>query len=313
MAEPVPPIVEARQLQKSYKGFRALGPIDVTVRAGAVGLLGPNGAGKTTFIKTLLGLIPVTAGSAKVLGLDVTRRQLDIRQRVGYMPERDAQIINMTGFQYVAFCGEMAGLPRRDAIQRSHEILNYVGLGEERYRPVETYSTGMRQRAKLAQAIVHDPRLVFLDEPTNGLDPRGRTEMLDLIRDLTYKRGISVIVSSHLLPDVEYVCKDVVVLKAGKVVSQGNIEDLKKRNLARYEARIKGDPGAFDRALRARKIPAKIQEGGLFLVELEKSQDTGVLLRAATEAKVQLRHLQPTRSTLEDVFLEKVDATPEAR
>ncbi|HEX9816204.1 MAG TPA: ABC transporter ATP-binding protein, partial [Candidatus Thermoplasmatota archaeon] len=244
MATETGPVVEARDLVKDYGKLRALGPIDLKVPRGAVGLLGPNGAGKTTFIKTLLGLIPPTRGHAKVLDLDVKRDGMDIRQRVGYMPERDAQIINMTGFQYVAYCGELAGLPRRDAIQRSHEILNYVGLGEERYRPVETYSTGMRQRAKLAQSIVHDPRLVFLDEPTNGLDPRGRVEMLDLIRDLAYKRDISVMVSSHLLPDVEYVCRDVIVLKAGKVVSQGNIENLKKRDLTRYEIRVKGDPGA---------------------------------------------------------------------
>lgn len=309
MASAPVPVVETRDLVKDYGKLRALGPVSVKVPAGAVGLLGPNGAGKTTFIKTLLGLIPITAGSARVLGLDARHRSLDIRQRIGFMPERDAQIINMTGFQYVAFAGEMAGLPRRDAIQRSHEILNYVGLGEERYRPVETYSAGMRQRAKLAQAIVHDPKFVFLDEPTNGLDPRGRSEMLDLIRDLAYKRHISVILSSHLLPDVEYVCRDVVVLKAGKVVAQGNIEALKRRNLAHYEVRVKGDPRAYLRVLNARYgLKPVVGDGGLIQVELSRGRDAGVLLRAATEAGVQLRHLVPERSTLEDVFLESVEA-----
>jgi ABC-2 type transport system ATP-binding protein len=308
MATETGPVVEARELVKDYGKLRALGPIDLSVPRGAVGLLGPNGAGKTTFLKTLLGLIPPSRGSGKVLGLDVRRRGMDIRQRVGYMPERDAQIINMTGFQYVAFAGELAGLPRRDAIQRSHEILNYVGLGEERYRPVETYSTGMRQRAKLAQAIVHDPRLVFLDEPTNGLDPRGRTEMLDLIRDLAYKRDISVILSSHLLPDVEYVCRDVVVLKAGNVVSQGNIEALKKRDLTRYEIRIKGDVATYGRQLTRLSIEWTAQEGGLIECALPKGRDASALVKAAVDAKVQLRHLVPQRSTLEDVFLESVEA-----
>lgn len=308
MASPVEPVVEARDLVKDYGKLRALGPITLRVPAGAVGLLGPNGAGKTTFIKALLGLIPPTSGIAKVLGLEVRRRGMDIRQRVGYMPERDAQIINLTGFQYVAYTGELAGLPRRDAIQRSHEILNYVGLGEERYRPVETYSTGMRQRAKLAQAIVHDPKLVFLDEPTNGLDPRGRTEMLDLIRDLAYKRDISVILSSHLLPDVEYVCRDVIVLKAGRVVSEGNIENLKRRDLSRYEIRVKGDALAYTRQLAKHSIASTLAEGGLIQCSLPKGRDTSHLLKAALDAKVQLRHLVPQRSTLEDVFLESVEA-----
>ena len=295
---------------KRYGKLQALGPIDVNIPAGAIGLLGPNGAGKTTFIKTLLGLIAPTEGRASVLGIPVGgRRNLDIRQRVGYMPERDAQIINLSGFQYVTFCGEMAGLPRRDAVQRAHEILNYVGLGEERYRLVETYSTGMRQRTKLAQAIVHDPKLVFLDEPTNGLDPRGRTEMLDLIRDLTYKRDISVILSSHLLPDVEYVCRDVVVLKAGKVVSQGNIEALKQRDLTQYEVRVKGDTARFAQILRSRYgLEVELDDSGALGIQLPEGKTTSAILHAATEAGVQLRHLQPMRNTLEDVFLETVEA-----
>lgn len=310
MPDPPGPVVATRDLVKDYGKLRALGPVSVQVPAGAVGLLGPNGAGKTTLIKVLLGLIPPTAGSAQVLGLDVRRRGLDVRQRVGYMPERDSQIINMTGFQYVAYAGELAGLPRRDAIQRSHEILNYVGLGEERYRPVETYSAGMRQRAKLAQAIVHDPRVVLLDEPTNGLDPRGRTEMLDLVRDLAYKRDISVVLSSHLLPDVEYVCRDVVVLKQGRVASQGNIEQLKKRDLTQYEIRVKGDARAYVRQLVTRYgIQAELDESGRIEAVLPRGRDANHLVRAAVESRVQLRHLVPERSTLEDVFLESVEAT----
>lgn len=303
------PVVQARGLTKSYGDFRALGPIDLQVPAGAVGLLGPNGAGKTTLIKTLLGLIPATEGEATVLGLRIGTRSLDIRQRVGYMPELDAQIINMSGFQYVAYAGELAGLPRRDSIQRAHEILNYVGLGEERYRPVETYSTGMRQRAKLAQAIVHDPKLVFLDEPTNGLDPKGREEVLNLIRDLAEKRDISVILSSHLLPDVEFVCRYVTVLNKGKVAAAGPIEALKQRDLSTYEVRVRGDARAFTQLLVKNGCEVETKEGGDLVVSLPPKRDAHTIVQAANAAGVPLRHLVPARNTLEDVFLETVGET----
>lgn len=306
MAGPNGAVVQARGLIKDYGSFHALGPVDLDVPAGAIGLLGPNGAGKTTFIKTLLGLIPASRGEATVLGLRVGHQYQDIRQRTGYMPELDAQILNMSGFKYVAYAGELAGLPRRDAVQRAHEILNYVGLGEERYRGIETYSTGMRQRAKLAQAIVHDPRLVFLDEPTNGLDPKGRQEMLDLVRDLAYKRNISVILSSHLLPDVEYVCQYVTVLNKGKVAAAGPIEELKKRDLTRYEVRIKGNVAPFVAALKRAGCTAAVEDGGEIHVQLPSGKTSKVVIQAATQSQVQLRHLIPERSTLEDVFLETV-------
>jgi ABC-2 type transport system ATP-binding protein len=306
MGGPAGPVVQARDLAKHYGPVKALGPLTVDVPAGAVGLLGPNGAGKSTFIKTLLGLIPATSGQARVLGLEVGVRAQDVRQRVGYMPEMDAQIINMSGFQYVAYAGELAGLPRRDAIQRAHEVLNFVGLDEERYRPIETYSTGMRQRAKLAQAIVHDPKLLFLDEPTNGLDPKGRDEMLDLVRSLAHRHGISVILSSHLLPDVEYVCDRVVVLNRGRVAAQGPIEDLKRRDLTRYEVRIKGTPEVFEQLLVRAGCAVQPDEDGSLHVTLPSGRDATLVLQAAEKARVQVRHLVPTRSTLEDVFLQTV-------
>lgn len=309
MAEPAPPVIQARGLVKKYGSFKALGPMTMNVPHGAVGLLGPNGAGKSTLIKTLLGLVPVTEGAATVLGMRVGDQNLDIRQRVGYMPEMDAQIIHMSGFQYVAYAGELAGMPRRDAIQRAHEMLNYVGLDEERYRPVEQYSTGMRQRAKLAQAIVHDPQLVFLDEPTNGLDPKGREEMLDLIRDLAHKRGVGVILSSHLLPDVEYVCESVVVLKEGTVAAAGSIGSLKQHDENRYEVRVKGEGAAFVRALQRLGCTVRDSENGMFVVTLPKGKTSQLILQIAHRAKIQLRHLNPTRSTLEDVFLQTVGAS----
>jgi len=303
------PIVQTQDLVKRYGSFPALGPLSVQIPAGAVGLLGPNGAGKSTLIKTLLGLVPPTQGSARVLGLDIVSQSQDIRQRVGYMPEMDAQIINMSGLQYVAYAGELGGLPRSDAMQRAHEILNYVGLEEERYRPIETYSTGMRQRAKLAQAIVHDPKLVLLDEPTNGLDPKGREEMLDLIRDLAYKNNVSVILSSHLLPDVEYVCQNVVVLNKGQVAASGSIEQLKQRDLASYVVRVKDDPERLVDALRRSGCTVEADEDGTLSVRLAAGKDAQVILQAAAQARVQLRHFTPTRSTLEDVFLKTVGET----
>src|SRR5213078_1137615 len=207
--------------------------------AGAVGLLGPNGAGKSTMLKALLGLIEPDSGDIDVLGLDVAKAPLDIRSRVGYMPENDAQIPGMTAVSFVAYCGELSGLAAPDAMQRAHEVLYYVGLGEARYRNVDTYSTGMKQRIKLAQALVHDPDLVLLDEPTNGMDPKGREEMLALIRDLAHNTQISLILSSLVMPDVETVCDSVVVMNHGTVVMRGPIDALKGPPGRRFEVRIK--------------------------------------------------------------------------
>src|SRR5213080_3486156 len=188
------PVVSLEGVTVAYGAQTALRDVTTTFPAGAVGLLGPNGAGKSTMIKALLGFVTPAAGRMRVLGLDVAASPLEIRARVGYMPENDAHIPGMNAVSFVAYCGELAGLPRVDAMQRAHEVLFYVGLGEARYRNVETYSTGMKQRIKLAQALVHDPDLLFLDEPTNGMDPAGREEMLALIADLVNNQGVNVIV-----------------------------------------------------------------------------------------------------------------------
>src|SRR6267378_329649 len=229
----------------TYGRSEALRDVTTTFSAGAVGLLGPNGAGKSTMIKALLGFIPPERGRMRVLGYDVAESPLEIRARIGYMPESDAHIPGMNAVSFVAYCGQLAGLPAVDAMQRAHEVLYYVGLGEARYRNVETYSTGMKQRIKLAQALVHDPDLLFLDEPTNGMDPKGRDEMLELVRDLAHNKGVSLILSSHLLPDVEYTCDYVVVMDKGQVATQGPIDELKGPTGRVYELRIKGDLRGF--------------------------------------------------------------------
>ena len=225
-----PFIIEAQGLSKVFGNQRALTDVTLQVPPGTIGLLGPNGAGKSTFIKCLLNLETPTAGSAKVLGRDIRAGNRGSREKVGYSPERDCHIPGMAGCEYVTYCGQLSGMPFRVARQRTHEILDLVGMGQERYRPVDTYSTGMRQRVKLAQALVNDPDVVFLDEPTNGLDPSGREHILNLIGALWRDLGISVVMSSHLLRDIERVCDRVIIIGHGRVLEHDSIAGLKARH-----------------------------------------------------------------------------------
>jgi ABC-2 type transport system ATP-binding protein len=223
-------IIEAHELVKLYGTQRALGGVSLQVPAGTIGLLGPNGAGKSTFIKCLLNLETPTSGSAQVLGCDIRASSRASREKVGYSPELDCHIPGMAGCEYVAYCGQLSGMSFRQARQRAHEILDLVGMGQERYRLVDTYSTGMKQRVKLAQALVHDPKLIFLDEPTNGLDPSGREHILRLIGSLWRELGISVVVSSHLLHEIERICDRVIIIGHGRVLEHDSMEALKNRN-----------------------------------------------------------------------------------
>jgi ABC-2 type transport system ATP-binding protein len=290
---------------KTYGPIRALHNLSVTASEGAVGLLGPNGAGKTTLIRTLLGLITIDSGGGEVLGMDVRSRRLDIRQKVGFMPEDECLFPGVPGVGFVGYAGELCGMAAGDAMQRAHEVLNYVGLDEARYRPVESYSTGMKQRLKLAAAIVHDPKLLILDEPTNGMDPAGRQEMIALARDLSHGKGMSLLFSSHLLPDVEAVCDDVMVLGRGKLLAQGAIKDLKQGHAGAFEVRLKGDPAPFLDRLRNRGGEAKFHED-LWQVQLNNGETSEAIWKIAADANVQIRHLRPQRSSLEEVFLQAV-------
>jgi ABC-2 type transport system ATP-binding protein len=310
------PVVNLEGVTVAFGANQALKEVSARFNPGAVGLLGPNGAGKSTMLKTLLGFLKPTHGRMTVLGLDVAHRPLEIRARIGYMPESDAHIPGMNAVSFVAYCGQLAGLPAVDAMQRAHEVLYYVGLGEARYRNIETYSTGMKQRIKLAQALVHDPDLLFLDEPTNGMDPKGRDEMLELIRDLGHNKNVNLILSSHLLPDVEYTCDDVIVMDKGQVAAQGPIAELKGPGGRVFELRIKGDVPAFIDVLRQAGMECTSTDEDVMRVFVPDSVlgDTGggigrpsgsdpkKLFVLAAEHGVQVRHLRPSIPTLEDVF-----------
>jgi ABC-2 type transport system ATP-binding protein len=302
------PVVLCDQLSVRYGKNWALRDVSATFRPGAVGLLGPNGAGKSTLLKSLLGFIVPDKGRMQVLGLDVAKSPLEIRSRVGYMPESDSHIPGMNAVSFVAYCGELCGLPSSDAMQRAHEVLYYVGLGEARYRNLETYSTGMKQRIKLAQAIVHDPDLLFLDEPTNGMDPKGRDEMLVLIRDLAHNKGVNLILSSHLLPDVEYTCDYVVVVDKGALATEGPIEALKGSGGRVYEMRVKGDEAHFIDVLRGSGYDVKDTDQDVMRVFIPGGTEDSahVLFELATRERVQVRHLRPSVPTLEDVFARAV-------
>ena len=291
-----------------YGKQAALRDVTTQFAAGAVGLLGPNGAGKSTLLKSLLGFVTPDRGRMRVLGFDVAAAPLEIRARVGYMPETDAHIPGMNAVSFVAYCGELAGLPRVDAMQRAHEVLFYVGLGEARYRNVETYSTGMKQRIKLAQALVHDPDLLFLDEPTNGMDPKGRDEMLELVRDLGHNKGVNLILSSHLLPDVEYTCDEVVVIDKGSVAASGAIAALKQPRGRAFELRVKtsGTLDAFLDRLRAAGLECHATDEDVMRVFVPGEGGARELFALAAAERVQVRHLRPSVPTLEDVFAHAV-------
>jgi len=260
-------MIEARGLSKKFGQQSALTDVNLRVPRGTIGLLGPNGAGKSTFIKCLLNLESPTAGTATVLGRDIRTANRASREKIGYSPEQDCYIPGMAGCEYVTYCGQLSGMPFRLARQRTHEILDLVGMGQERYRRVETYSTGMKQRVKLAQALVHDPELVFLDEPTNGLDPSGREHMLRLIGSLWRDLGISVVMSSHLLRDIERVCDRVVIIARSRVLEHDSIAALKARHRRIVELTPAAEPEKFYAALTASGAPVTKLSNGKLRVE----------------------------------------------
>ena len=304
--------IETAALTKRYGSVVALDRVDLAVPRAAVGLLGPNGAGKSTLLRILLGLARPTSGGATVLGRDAIGNGAEVRRIVGYMPETDTLPNGTTAADFVSHMAEMSGLPQRAARQRAADVLYHVGLNEERYRLIGGFSTGMRQRVKLAQAIVHDPELVFLDEPTNGLDPMGREEMLALIERIHRQLGILVVLSSHILDDVERVCDYVVVLDGGRVVASQPLRAEVDQN-ADLHVRIDGDPDAFLGVLRERGIsarPAGIEYLSDELIVPRNGDATLDAIRDASAATGSpLRLLRPATRSLEDVYVDSVGAS----
>lgn len=272
----------------------------------AIGLLGPNGAGKSTLIRTLLGFHRAAAGSARILGLDCHADARRIKFRIGYMPETDAFVAEQTAVRLIRIMGELSGLPSRVALERAHEVLFHVGLGEARYRQIGTYSVGMKQMAKLAQAIVHSPELVILDEPTNGLDPAARSRMLELVREMKDKHGMSVLLCSHLLRDVEQVCDEVVILNEGRVVHHADLEAERRANRRFVELEVSGDDGGLAAALQEHGAEGVTEGDGRWRIVLPEGVELDVVWRLVSSEDLLVHHLSQRRDSLEEIFLKAV-------
>jgi len=303
------PILVLEGLEKRYGALQALRGLTLTLPPGPTGLLGPNGAGKSTLIKLLLGQLEPSGGKARIAGFDPTVKaeRLALRRRVGYMPESDCLIPRMNGIEIVTALGRLTGMNVRDAITRAHEVLDYVGLDEARYRGLDEYSTGMKQRLKLAQALVHDPDFLLLDEPTNGLDPKGRKHMLELVHDLGHHQKKSLLLCSHLLPDVERTCERVIVIHKGAIRSQGTIADLTRREESWVKLEVEGELEALRRGLSAEGLEHQPDGEGRLRVRIASSDGDRLFLLAA-QAGVTLTELTLERASLEDVFVEALAA-----
>ena len=294
------PALACTGLVKTFGSVRALDGVTVAVGAPATGLLGANGAGKSTLMKVALGLLSPDEGDVRVLGLDAARQRTQIRARVGYMPEHSCLPTDMSAQDLCIHLARLRGLPRRDALRRASEVLFAVGLEEERHRLVETYSLGMRQRTKLAQALVHGPDLVVLDEPTSGLDPAGRSEMLAILRHLSQDLGIQVLLSSHVLEDIERTCDEVVVLAAGRVAAQQPV--VAREAVGPVTLQVTGDPEAFVALLAARRIQAVAGAGRVHLPPVG-SKELNVVRDVAAAAEIGILSMVDAANALEDAVV----------
>ena len=304
-------ILETRGLVKRYgSSVTALGGLDLSLEPGIIGLVGANGAGKSTLIKILLGLIDATAGSASVLGYDVFTQGTDLRQFVGYMPEHDCLPGDVSATEFVAHMAQINGLPRSAARERTAETMRHVGLFEERYREIRGYSTGMKQRVKLAQALVHDPRILFLDEPTNGLDPAGRDEMLDLVHRTGNEFGISIVMASHLLGEIERVCDHLVVIDGGHLMRSGPIREF-TATTGTLVVEVDGDSAAFAARLENAGLTL-IPEGRNVLIALAGDPPYDLVRDACDDLGLGLVRVEIRRQSLEDIFREKTESADAA-
>jgi len=301
------PVIDLQGLSIDFGQRQILKGLKGDLRGKAIGLLGPNGAGKTTLIHTLLGFHEPTAGTAKIFGLDIFDHAKEIKALVGYMPERDSFIAKMSAVHFVRLMGELSGLPREAALERAHEALFYVGLGEARYRKLETYSLGMKQLAKLAQAIVHGPRLIFLDEPTNGLDPPARLRMIKLIREIRDSGQAHLVLSSHLLLDVEECCDEILILREGQIAVYCNLEEERKSNRKFLMLETRGDQERFVKAVAELGCEYAISGEHRLKLVMQEGVDVKDLYRIAAQEQLQIRRLSYKRDSLEDIFLKAME------
>jgi ABC-2 type transport system ATP-binding protein len=306
-AAPPAPLIELQNLSVRFGNRDILCGLTASLKGRAIGLLGPNGAGKSTLINTLLGFYPPSAGSAQVFGHDIRKETKKIRGLVGYMPENDAFISKMTAVSLVQMMGELSGLPAGVALERAHEALFYVGLAEARYRPLGTYSLGMKQLAKLAQAISHGPKLLILDEPTNGLDPSARQRMIRMIREMRDSKQVRILLCSHLLRDVEDTCDEVLILKRGQIAHYSDLNEERRANRRFVEMEFYGANGDFTEAIEKLGCECAITANRMKII-LAQGIETRDIFRLAAERDVRIRKLNFRRDTLEDIFLKAMES-----
>ena len=303
-------VISSKNVTVRFGQIVALDDFSVSVPSGIVGLLGPNGAGKSTFIKTILGLLVPDKGDIKIAGRDSITESNVVRDMIGYMPEHDCLMESFAAIDFVSYMGQISGMKKRDAMPRSHEMLDFVGIGEERYRLISSYSTGMKQRVKLAQAIVHDPKILFLDEPTNGMDPLGREEMLDLIRKIS-ESDKSILISTHILEDVERVSDHAMIISQGQLITEGNLDKLLAGKEDLKFVKVRGEEQAMKNFMKTLQdsfeVHSVTRERGQTTIVFMNPGNGNSIFKLSQQANVQLRAYSPKRATLEDIFVGTLD------
>ncbi len=308
----VDPLIDLHHIDKSYRRMVALSDVSLSIGDGITGLLGPNGAGKSTLIKVVMGLVKINGGGGTVLGHRLGRHGRKIRALVGYMPEDDCYISGMTGIEMVQFSACLAGIPSVEALRRSHEILDFCGVHQERYRGVEGYSTGMRQKTKFAAAIVHDPLYLILDEPTSGLDPEEREALLNRVRVLCERFHKSALISTHILPDVQSICDHVVILSNGRVRLSDRLDRLNTPTSPRQVLTVLGDPRPFVAALQAAGVEAVTEPDRTISVLVTSPETTEAIWRASRDHATVIKSFIPTRNSVEQIFMEAIQGDEHA-
>lgn len=301
-------LIELHSIQKSYRKMVALDNVSLQVDHGITGLLGPNGAGKSTLIKVLLGLVRLNGGGGSVLGKALGKQGREIRSMVGYMPEDDCYFTGMTGIEMVTFCASLSGLPPVESMRRSHEILDFCGVHQERYRSVEGYSTGMRQKVKFAAAIVHDPEFLILDEPTSGLDPEERESLLNRVKVLCHGHNKSALISTHILPDVQAICDNVVILAEGTVRVSSTLEALSKPTSPQFIVGVGGEEERLVDAVREIGLEATLNDESQACVSVDNEGDIQRIIAVCKDRGLVLRSLMPSQNSLEEIFLAAIGA-----